>query len=140
MAVLATPDLVEQPAAELRQASLHLQDLQHEVTTRSSALHWEGGGVEQFHVQLGRADRVSTHCVDVLDEVVRLLGQAVTELNHARSALVTAENFVMTAVVHHGGSDPAAYLHSLGWTQYPVLPARYSTEWEDLAIRAGYRP
>lgn len=140
MAVLATTDLLEQPAGELRQAGLHLGDVQHELTTRSAALHWEGGGVEQFHTQLGRADRVATHCVDVLDQVVRLLGQAVAELDHARNALVAAEDFVMAAVSQHGGSDPGAYLHSLGWTQYPVLPARYSTEWEDLAIRAGYRP
>ncbi len=121
MVVLATPDTVGQLASELRQTRLHLQDVHSEVATRSRALKWEGGGVEQFHTQLGHAKQGFTHCVDDLDEVVGLLGQAVMELAQARNALVGAEDFVMAAVVGHSG-NPGAYLHSLGWRQYPVLP------------------
>jgi uncharacterized protein YukE len=139
MAVLALPDTVGQLADELRQMDLHLRDIRSELTTRARALRWEGGGVDQFHSQLDHADRGFTHCVDVLDEVVGLLVQAETELTQARNALVRAEDFVMGGVVRHG-RDPGAYFHSLGWTQYPILPPPFSTEWEDLAIRAGYRP
>lgn len=139
MAVLATPDTVSQLADELRQMSLHLRDIDSELTVRSRALKWEGGGVEKFHTQMDHADRGFTHCLDVLDEVVGLLGQAETELSQARNAVVRAENFVMAAAVRPD-HNPGAYFHSLGWTQYPVLPPPYSTEWEDLAVRAGYRP
>lgn len=139
MPVLAPPDTVGQLADEMRQTSLHLQDIHHDLTARSRALRWEGGGVEQFHAQLGHADRGFTHCVDVLNEVVRLLGQAEAELAQARGALIGAEEFVMAGAVRNA-ANPGAYWHRLGWAEYPALPPRYSTEWEDLAIRAGYRP
>jgi len=138
MPVLASPDVIEQILDDLRTNRERMQDVQAEISARAHKLRWEGGGVDRFHTQLEHANKGFNHCADVFEQVVRLLGRAATELTQARGALVRAENFVMNEAMKQA-RNPGAFFHRLGWTQYPVLPDRFSTEWEDLAIRAGYR-
>ncbi|MBO0691799.1 MAG: hypothetical protein J2P58_02785 [Acidimicrobiaceae bacterium] len=137
MPVLASPVVIEQILDDLRTKSAQLQDVRAEISARANALHWEGGGVDRFHTQLDHAERGFNHCVDVFEQVFRLLSQAVTEQTGARNAAVRYEDYVMNQAQH--AKDPRAFLAHLGWTGVG-LPAPYSTEWEDLAIRAGYRP
>lgn len=139
MPVLASPDVIDAIVDDLRTKSAQLGDVQAQISAHAGALMWEGAGVERFHTQVDHADKGFNHCLDVYQQVFVLLDRAVTELTQARNALVRAEDFVMNEATKHS-EHLASFFHHLGWTQYPALPARYSTEWEEMAIRAGYRP
>jgi len=137
MPVLASPDVIEQILDDLRTKRAQLQDVQAEISARADALRWQGGGVDRFHTQLDHADKGFNHCVEQFEQVFRLLGQAVTEQTGARIAALRYEGYVMNQAQH--AKDPVAFLAQVGWTG-TGLPPRYGTEWEDLAIRAGFRP
>ena len=137
MPILVSPEVIEQVLDDLRAKSAQLAGVKAEISARAKVLHWVGGGVDQFHAQLDHADKGFTHADDVFEQVIRALGQAVTEQTGARNAAVRYEDYVMNQAQH--AQDPLAFLAHLGRTG-GALPARYSTEWEDLAIRAGYRP
>lgn len=138
MPVLASPEVFAPYVDDLQLYRQRLQGVQNGIAEHAARLDWEGGGVDRFHTQLDHADKGFDHCTQAYAQAVTLLDQAMTELTRARSALARAEQFVMDEAVK--AKDPAQFFHHLGWVQYPVLPAPYATEWEDLAIRAGYHP
>lgn len=137
MTVLLNPTNIEPILQDLTTLSKQLDSAQADLDGSANGIQWEGAGVDRYKTQISDADRNLTFARTTYGLVEKHLRDALSDQTGARAKLVTYEDYVMGQA--KASSDPAAYFKKLGWTQ-TALPSRYDTEWESLAIKAGYRP